>query len=107
MLFVRGTRIHRDVAGTTVFTAPYTLRRNHMLGGADGEARLRKIEIFAQYPEPAAESSGSAGVTNQLEPQHTCGKLALNDFDGRDLRIALIDCGTRSAVAGGPPARAA
>src|SRR5260370_7202008 len=62
-----------------------------MLHGADREARIREIEIFAADAEPAAELARAARIHDQLEAREAGGKFALDDLDRCDLGIALID----------------
>src|SRR5262249_58651070 len=67
------------------------VRGDQMFHGADREARIREIEVFAADAEPAAELARPAGICDQLEAREAGGELALDDLDRRDLGIALID----------------
>src|SRR5262249_19211325 len=90
-LGIRSVRIDPDVAGAAGLAAGAADWRNHMFRRTDGKARIREIEIFAAATEPAAELSGAAGITDQLEPQKARREFALDDLDGCDLGVALID----------------
>src|SRR5262249_58831419 len=56
-----------------------------------------EIEIFAADAEPAPELARAAGIGEELETGDARGKFALDDLNGCDLGIALID-----RDAGGP-----
>src|SRR5262245_19052774 len=98
MLLVRRFRIDDDVAGASFAAARSTKRGNDVFGRADGKPRVREVEIFAPYPETAAEFARPARILDQLEAQHASGEFALDDLDGADLGVALIDGGARGAV---------
>src|SRR6185295_1696062 len=66
-LGVVAIRIDPDVAGATGPAAGTAVRRDHVLHGADREAGVLEIEIFAADAESAAEPPGAAGVLDQLE----------------------------------------
>ena len=78
-----------------------------MLHRADREARVFEIEIFAADAEAAAIAAGAAGILDQLEAQDAGRKLAFDDLDRRDHRIALVDRDAGRAVLGGAGAGAA
>src|SRR6266545_2738929 len=93
-----GARVDPDLTGTPIAAAGTAVRRNHMLHGADGEARVREIEIFAANAQSAAELTRAAGVGDELEADESGGKFALYDFDRRDLGVALVDSDAGRAV---------
>ena len=80
-LLGRRIGIDADVAGAAGSSTGSPLRRDYVLGRADGKPCLGKIEVFAANPEPAAKLAGTARVTDQFEPQHTGWELALDYLD--------------------------
>src|ERR1700730_16005167 len=86
-----GVRVDPEVAAAAVAAAGAAVRGDQMLHGADREARIREIEIFAADAQPAAELARAARIHDQLEAREAGGKFALDDLDRRDLGIALLD----------------
>src|SRR5262249_22011778 len=99
-------RIDPDVAGAAGLAAGAAVRRDHVLHGADREARILEIEILPADAEPAAEAAGATGVPDQLEAWEPCRELALDDLDRRDHGVALVDCDAGGAVLAGARAGA-
>src|SRR5258707_3263203 len=97
-------RVDPEVAAAAVAAAGAAVRGDQMLHGADREARIREIEIFAADAQPAAELAGAARIHDQLEAREAGGKFPLDDLDPRDLGISLIDPDARKP--GPAPARA-
>src|SRR5262249_50817697 len=93
----RTLRVDPGIAGTSGSAAGAAVWRDRMLHRADGEAGIGEMEIFAADAEPAAELARAAGIGDQFEAGDAGRKLALDDLDGCDLGIALID-----SDAGGP-----
>src|SRR5580704_5967546 len=100
-LGLRGAGIDPDVPGAAGMPAGAAVRRDHMLHGANGEAGVLEIEIFPPDAQAAAKPARPAGIFDQLEPREAGRKLALDDLDRRDHRIALIDRDAGSAVPAG------
>src|SRR5262249_29462257 len=106
-----GVRVDPEVAGPAVAAAGAAVRGDQMLHGADREARIREIEVFAADAEPAAELTRPARVRYQFEAREAGRKFALDDLDRRDLGVALIDgdagspvlARTRAGAAGDDP----
>src|SRR5919106_878434 len=95
-----------DVAGPPRVTARQAGGGDQMFGRADREPRVREIEILAANSQTTPEPTGSAGIADQLEAEHPGGKLALDDLDGCDFRVALVDRRPGGAVRTGPRSRA-
>src|SRR2546430_334177 len=91
-------RVDPEVAAAAVAAAGTAVRGDRMLHGADREARIGEIEIFAADAQPAAELARAARIHDQLEAREAGGKFALDDLDRRDLGIALIDRDAGSPV---------
>src|ERR1700738_1766746 len=100
-------RVDPQVAGAAVAAAGSAVRGDQMLHGADREARIREVEIFAVDAKPAPELARAAGIHDQLEAREAGGKFTLDDLDRRDLGIALIDRDAGSPVLAGARAGAA
>src|SRR5262249_21653810 len=86
----RGVRVDPEVAAAAVAAAGAAIRGDQMLHGADREARIREIEVFAADAEPAAELTRPARVRYQFEAREAGRKFALHDLDRRGLCGALI-----------------
>src|SRR5260221_14260528 len=83
-------RVDPEVAAAAVAAAGAAVRGDQMLHGADREARIREIEIFAADAEPAAELARAARIHDQLEAREAGGKIPLEDSEPCHLGIALI-----------------
>src|SRR5262249_35356982 len=94
----RTLRVDPDIAGAPALAVGAAGWGDRMLHRADGEARIGEIEVFAADPEPSAELARAAGIGDQLEAGDAGGKFALDDLDGGDLGIALIDRDAGGAV---------
>src|SRR5262249_18444039 len=102
-----GVRVDPEVTAAAAAAAGAAVRRDQMFHGADREARIREIEVFAADAEPAAELARAAGIRDQLEAREAGGKIALDDLDPRDLCVALIDRDARRPLLARARARAA
>src|SRR5499426_3813218 len=102
-----GVGVDPEVAAAAAAAAGAAVRGDQMLHGADREARIREIEVFAADAEPAAELARPAGIRDQLEAREAGGKFALDDLDRRDLGVALIDRDAGRPVLARTRARAA
>src|SRR5260221_3769389 len=78
-------RVDPEVAAAAVAAAGAAVRGDQMLHGADREARIREIEIFAADAQPAAELAGAAGIHDQLEAREARWQISLDGLDPRDL----------------------
>src|ERR1700692_677139 len=105
MVFLRRSRIDGKVSRASGSAARRAIGSDDMFRGADGKARILKIDIFADDAEAAAEFSSAARILDQLETLHAGGKLAFDDFDGGNLGVALVYRGSGRAILGGAPAR--
>src|SRR5215468_6670573 len=74
--FRRGSvRVDPEVAAAAVAASGAAVRGDQMLHGADREARIREIEVFAADAEPAAELARPAGIHDQLEAREASRKF--------------------------------
>src|SRR5258708_14167503 len=83
-------RVDPEVAAAAVAAAGAAVRGDQMLHGADREARIREIEIFAADAEPAAELPRAAPIHDQLGPAEAGGTIAPRHLRPRDSWLALL-----------------
>src|SRR5262249_60768867 len=92
-------RVDPEVAAAAVAAAGAAVRGDQMLHGADREARIREIEIFAADAEPAAELARAARIHDHLEAREAGGELPPQYLAPRDPGISLIDPAPRRPAA--------
>src|SRR5262249_57054983 len=85
-----GVGVDPEVAAAAVAAAGAAVWGDQMLHGADREACIREIEVFAADAEPAAELARPARIRDQLEAREAGGEFRLDGFDRRQLGVALV-----------------
>src|SRR5262249_60801689 len=79
-----GVRVDPEVAGPAVAAAGAAVRGDQMLHGADREARIREIEVFAADAEPAAGLTRPARVRYQFEARGAGREVCPRFFESGD-----------------------
>src|SRR5262249_57784079 len=72
-----GVRVDPEVAAAAAVAAGAAVRRDQMFHGADREARIREIEVFAADAAPAAELARPPRIRDQLEARDARGGVAV------------------------------